>query len=109
MSLSYVDDERDGRGWAFRERRGADPVSGFTFQAQAYEATEPGYDGHVSVPVLWDRRTGRIASNNFPDFTAMGGLRRGPKPSFLNDGEWRLKIGPRRAAWDAPHDRARLG
>jgi putative glutathione S-transferase len=69
VSLSYVDDVRDGRGWAFRERRGADPVNGFTFLAQAYEATEPGYDGHVSVPVLWDKQTGRIVSNNFPDIT----------------------------------------
>ncbi|HEY6276579.1 MAG TPA: glutathione S-transferase C-terminal domain-containing protein [Streptosporangiaceae bacterium] len=69
VSLSYVDDERDGRGWAFRERRGPDPVNGFTFLAQAYEATEPGYDGHVSVPTLWDRVTGKIVSNNFPDIT----------------------------------------
>jgi glutathione S-transferase/putative glutathione S-transferase len=69
VSLSYVDDERDGRGWAFRERRGADPVNGFTFLAQAYEATEPGYHGHVSVPALWDRAGGQIVSNNFPDIT----------------------------------------
>ncbi len=69
VSLSYVDDTRDGRGWAFRERRGQDPVNGFTFLAQAYEATEPGYDGHVSVPVLWDRETKKIVSNNFPDIT----------------------------------------
>ena len=69
VSLSYVDDIRDGRGWAFRERRGPDPVNGFTFLAQAYEATEPGYDGHVSVPALWDRVTKRIVSNNFPDIT----------------------------------------
>jgi glutathione S-transferase/putative glutathione S-transferase len=69
VSLSYVDDERDGRGWAFRERRGPDPVNGFTFLQQAYDATEPGYPGHLSVPVLWDRRTGRIVSNNFPDIT----------------------------------------
>jgi glutathione S-transferase/putative glutathione S-transferase len=69
VSLSYVDDERDGRGWAFRERRGPDPINGFTLLAQAYEATEPGYDGHVSVPVLWDRKTGQIVSNNFPDIT----------------------------------------
>jgi hypothetical protein len=55
VSLSYVDDRRDGRGWAFRERRGPDPVNGFRFLAEAYEITEPGYDGHVSVPVLWDR------------------------------------------------------
>jgi glutathionyl-hydroquinone reductase len=69
VSLSYVDDVRDARGWAFRERRGPDPVNGFTFLAQAYEATEPGYDGHVSVPVLWDRVTGKVVSNNFPDIT----------------------------------------
>lgn len=69
VSLSYVDDERDGRGWAFRERRGPDPVNGFAFLEEAYEATEPGYDGHISVPVLWDRETKRIVSNNFPDIT----------------------------------------
>ncbi|MBB2747214.1 UNVERIFIED_ORG: glutathione S-transferase/putative glutathione S-transferase [Microbispora rosea subsp. rosea] len=69
VSLSYVDDERDGRGWAFRERRGADPVNGFRLLREAYEATEPGFEGHVSVPVLWDRETRRIVSNNFPDIT----------------------------------------
>lgn len=69
VSLSYVDDTRDGRGWAFREGRGADPVNAFTLLAQAYEATEPGYDRHVSVPVLWDRVTRKIVSNNFPDIT----------------------------------------
>lgn len=71
ISLSVVDPVRDGRGWAFREGPGytPDPVNGFTLLRQAYEATEPGYDGHVSVPVLWDRREGRIVSNNFPDLT----------------------------------------
>jgi glutathionyl-hydroquinone reductase len=69
VSLSYVDDQRDGRGWAFRARRGSDPVNGFTLLAQAYEATEPGFPGHISVPVLWDRQTAAIVSNNFPDIT----------------------------------------
>jgi putative glutathione S-transferase len=69
VSASYVDDERDGRGWAFRERRGPDPVNGFTLLEQAYDATEKGYAGHISVPVLWDRRSGAIVSNNFPDIT----------------------------------------
>ncbi|MFI7531945.1 glutathione S-transferase C-terminal domain-containing protein [Streptosporangium sp. NPDC049376] len=80
VSLSYVDDERDGRGWAFRERRGADPVNGFATLRQAYEATEPGFDGHVSVPVLWDRHGGRIVSNNFPDITIDLGTRFGGDP-----------------------------
>lgn len=69
VTLSVVDDDRDGRGWAFRERRGADPVNGFQFLREAYEATEPGYPGHISVPVLWDRETSTIVSNNFPDIT----------------------------------------
>jgi putative glutathione S-transferase len=71
ISMSVVDPVRDGRGWAFREGPGytPDPVNGFTLLREAYEATEPGYGGHVSVPVLWDRETGRIVSNNFPDIT----------------------------------------
>jgi putative glutathione S-transferase len=71
ISLSAVDPIRDGRGWAFRQGAGysLDPVNGFSFLREAYEATEPGYDGHISVPVLWDRQAGKIVSNNFPDIT----------------------------------------
>jgi glutathionyl-hydroquinone reductase len=71
ISLSVVDPVRDGRGWAFRDGPGytPDPVNGFTLLREAYEATEPGYEGHVSVPVLWDRDTHAIVSNNFPDIT----------------------------------------
>jgi putative glutathione S-transferase len=71
VSLSAVDPVRDGRGWAFREGPGhtLDPVNGFALLREAYEATERGYDGHISVPVLWDRETRRIVSNNFPDIT----------------------------------------
>jgi putative glutathione S-transferase len=71
ISLSAVDPVRDGRGWAFRAGDGydLDPVNGFSLLREAYDATEPGYDGHISVPVLWDKRTGTIVSNNFPDIT----------------------------------------
>jgi putative glutathione S-transferase len=71
ISLSVVDPIRDGRGWAFREGdgHGLDPVNGFAFLREAYDATEPGYDGHISVPVLWDKQASRIVSNNFPDIT----------------------------------------
>ncbi|SDS96812.1 putative glutathione S-transferase [Friedmanniella luteola] len=65
IGVSYVDDARDGRGWAFRETHGPDPVNGFTLLRQAYEATEPGFDGHISVPTLWDTTTGRVVSNDF--------------------------------------------
>jgi putative glutathione S-transferase len=44
-------------------------VNGFTLLRQAYDATERGYAGHISVPVLWDKQLGKIVSNNFPDVT----------------------------------------
>lgn len=69
VSVSYVHEVRDGRGWAFREDTGPDPVNGFTLLRQAYDATHPDYPGHISVPVLWDRHTHRIVSNHFPDLT----------------------------------------
>jgi len=71
ISLSIVDPVRDGRGWAFREGEGhgLDAINGFALLREAYEATEPRYDGHMSVPVLWDKQAGRIVSNNFPDIT----------------------------------------
>jgi putative glutathione S-transferase len=71
VTLSAVDPVRDGRGWAFRQGPGQslDTVNGFVLLRDAYEATEPGYDGHISVPVLWDRKTAKIVSNNFPDIT----------------------------------------
>jgi glutathionyl-hydroquinone reductase len=67
VSHSFVDDERDGRGWAFRARRGADPVNGFRLLSEAYLATDPNFNGHIGAPVLWDRRTERIVSNHSGD------------------------------------------
>lgn len=64
ISHSLVDDLRDGRGWAFRPARGPDPVNGFAFLAQAYEASRRGFVGHVSCPTLWDRETGQVVSND---------------------------------------------
>ncbi|HET7015819.1 MAG TPA: glutathione S-transferase C-terminal domain-containing protein [Streptosporangiaceae bacterium] len=71
ISMTVVDPIRDGRGWAFRNGPGhsLDEVNGFSFLREAYEATEPGYPGHISVPVLWDKATSKIVSNNFPDIT----------------------------------------
>src|SRR5262249_549673 len=81
--------------------RGPDPVNGFTLLAEAYEATEPGYDGHVSVPVLWDRETGKIVSNNFPDITIDLGTQFGawaaPSPDLYPE--------PLRAGIDARNER----
>lgn len=82
IGVSVVDPIRDGRGWAFRA--GADPsrrhgglgqtldrANGFALLSQAYEASVPGgvYTGRVSVPVLWDTRSGQVVSNHYPEIT----------------------------------------
>ncbi|WP_327676535.1 glutathione S-transferase C-terminal domain-containing protein [Kitasatospora sp. NBC_00458] len=64
VSLSYVDDSRDGRGWVFGGRSGPDPVNGFTRLRDAYETTVPQWPGRASVPALWDRAGGRLVSND---------------------------------------------
>ena len=69
VTMSYVDNDRDGRGRAFRERYGPDPVNGFTLLRQAYEATVDGFAGDAGVPVLWDRFSSRVVGN---DPTAIG-------------------------------------
>ncbi len=69
IGMTVVDPVRDERGWAFREGPGhsKDPVNGFKFLAEAYLATDPSYVGRVTVPVLWDKQTGRIVNNSDDD------------------------------------------
>jgi putative glutathione S-transferase len=69
IGMTVVDPIRDDRGWAFRDGPGhsKDPINGFQFLADAYLATDPSYSGRVTVPVLWDKRTGKIVSNSDDD------------------------------------------
>ncbi|HEX7241566.1 MAG TPA: glutathione S-transferase family protein, partial [Longimicrobiaceae bacterium] len=71
VSMSVVDPVRDERGWAFREGpgHGPDPVCGFEFLSEAYLRTDPEYTGRYTVPCIWDRVTGRLVTNNYPDIT----------------------------------------
>lgn len=73
IGMTVVDPYRDADGWAFREQRGgqADPINGFELLSEAYAATEPAYEGRVSVPVLWDRERGRIVSNESAEVIVM--------------------------------------
>lgn len=80
ISMSIVDPIRDERGWAFREGpgHGPDPVNGFAFLAEAYRATDPDFDGRVTVPVLWDRATRRIVNNESSELLRMFDQEFGP-------------------------------
>jgi glutathionyl-hydroquinone reductase len=71
IAMSVVDPIRDEQGWAFREGRGhgPDPVCNFQFLSEAYLRTDPSYTGRYTVPCIWDRRTERLVTNNYPDIT----------------------------------------
>jgi glutathionyl-hydroquinone reductase len=73
VGVTVVDPVRDEKGWAFRDGPGysRDPVNGFSFLREAYEATDPAWDGRVTVPVLWDTETRRIVNNSEDDICRM--------------------------------------
>ena len=48
-----------------------DTVNGFHYLHQAYTATEPRYTGKVTVPALWDKKTGRIVNNESSEIIRM--------------------------------------
>ena len=74
VSMSCVDPIRGPDGWTFGHGgEHADPVGGFRTLRDAYEATDPGYEGRASVPVLWDRKTRRIVSTESGDIMRMFG------------------------------------
>ncbi|MGQ3029892.1 MAG: glutathione S-transferase family protein, partial [Ferrovibrionaceae bacterium] len=62
---------------------GADPVNGASALWQVYVKAAPDYSGRVTVPVLWDRQTGQIVSNESSEIIRMmnhgfGDLASGP-------------------------------
>jgi glutathionyl-hydroquinone reductase len=71
IGMSFVDPVRDERGWAFTGGEFTDEVNGFSFLSEAYASTDPGYSGRWSVPVLWDKESGRIVSNESGDILRM--------------------------------------
>jgi putative glutathione S-transferase len=73
IGVSYLDPYRDERGWAFSGDSFADDLHGWEFLSEAYEASAPGFEGRYSVPVLWDRETERIVSNESADIVRMLG------------------------------------
>lgn len=71
ITESWLNPYRDARGWAFTGGQFIDPHYGWDFLSSAYEATDSGFDGRVSVPVLWDKQTRKIVSNESSDITRM--------------------------------------
>jgi glutathionyl-hydroquinone reductase len=64
LGMSLLDPYRDERGWAFSGGRFTDGLNGFRFLREAYP---DGYDGRISVPVLWDSEERRVVNNESAD------------------------------------------
>jgi putative glutathione S-transferase len=73
IGISFLDPIRDQRGWAFTGGEYVDPVNGFGLLREAYVASDVEYDLRVTVPVLWDTRTGVIVNNESADILRMLG------------------------------------
>src|SRR6266566_1459762 len=81
IEMTVVDPIRDEKGWAFRDPSGkippgapfesTDPINGFQYLSEAYRATDPHFDGRVTVPVLWDKVSRRIVNNSEDDICRM--------------------------------------
>ncbi len=58
------------QGWSFSEAL-PDPLHGCAYLHQIYALADPGYTGRVLVPVLWDKQTRTIVSNESSEILRM--------------------------------------
>ena len=70
ISVSVVEPVMSTEGWAFSSEH-PDHVNGCSHLHQLYVRSESHYSGRVSVPILWDKRTGAIVNNESADIIRM--------------------------------------
>ncbi|MHC5268798.1 glutathione S-transferase family protein [Enterococcus sp. LJL98] len=73
ISLSVVNPYMAESGWTFMPDQGviSDPVIHADYLYQIYTHSEPTYSGRVTVPVLFDKQTGKIVNNESSDIMRM--------------------------------------
>jgi len=73
ISVSIVHWFMADNGWTFQLGDGvvADEINQANYMYQVYTASMPDYSGRVTVPVLWDKSTGTIVSNESPEIIRM--------------------------------------
>lgn len=125
VSVSVVGPDMLENGWEIAE--GADPIHHARFLHQVYTAAVPTMTGRVTVPLLWDRKTNSIVSNESSEIIRMfnsgfGDLASGPDfyPQPLraaidainariypevNNGVYRAGFATTQAAYDEAYDR----
>ena len=88
IGVSVVNHLMGAQGWTFHEGDGVipDPVLGAEFLHEIYTAADFRFSGRVTVPVLWDKKTGTIVSNESSEIIRMFNSafdRLGAKPGDL--------------------------
>nr|WP_321457832.1 glutathione S-transferase family protein [uncultured Cohaesibacter sp.] len=73
ISVSVVNSFMGENGWTFEEADGVipDPLFGARYLHEIYTKADPVYSGRVTVPVLWDKKTGTIVSNESSEIIRM--------------------------------------
>ena len=72
ISVSFVAPRRDARGWIFKPEDGfVDDLFGSDALHEVYTRGNPRYTGRVTVPLLWDKKTGTAVSNESADIVRM--------------------------------------
>ncbi len=73
ISMSVVHPFMGDKGWTFAEDVGVvtDPIINASYLYEVYLAAKPNYTGRVTVPVLWDKKTNTIVSNESAEIIRM--------------------------------------
>lgn len=119
ITVAFARPRRTEEGWVFDEDgEYSDPVLGVRAVHEVYSRHTPHYTGRLTVPVLWDKFTGRIVSNESADIVRMLGAFGGPDLypeghrkdidawndriySTLNNGVYRAGFARTQVAYDA--------
>ena len=72
IGISLAKPRRTSDGWVFdTSGEFSDDLLGATALHEVYSRQDPPYSGRVTVPVLWDKTTSRIVSNESADIVRM--------------------------------------
>jgi glutathionyl-hydroquinone reductase len=73
ISSSVTHWHMGSEGWTFEAGPGVvpDPIHGARYLHEIYKAAVPNYTGRVTLPVLWDKLTATIVSNESADIIRM--------------------------------------
>lgn len=123
ISVSYALPRRTDQGWVFDPTgEFSDPLMDAASLHEVYAQVDPAYTGRITVPLLWDKDTGRAVSNESADIVRMldqfdSGTRLAPEDLLddidrwnafiypnINNGVYRTGFARTQAAYDVAFD-----